>query len=506
MKKDKNKKKTRFVTVSYRGIKGIRKDTQTGKFVVEKCIRGERYSATLTTLAEAGDWKKNFHPGLNWQPLASLQQKKEGLEKRFSDLGLEIKRPIGVQKNGNDFGYTFGDVWEMYVAKHLSKLEGSTFETCAQRAKSFYNRLMKIPMVEMTADEISTHLKIKKNAELKKKSSKRYNFNNDLKEFKALFNWYRERIDALFVNPVLKRHKVEGEIRKIPKRHKKMRRHELQVFFNALGGDGQFWRDLAETQFYFSGRVQEVAGLQWDSVDFIDGVINIENVAVWGRSDRNFHYLKDSPKNGEDRPVPMTQKLRTILERRFKEQRPSKFQDRRTEKFVPCNFVFHQEGKPLQYRYIQYRYNKALKQARLDHKFASTHILRHSMANLVRERLGIEHAQAVGGWKSRDMVEHVYTERPAHLTEDALRNIEAFISSVALKPLPSGRGCEATPFGENKKYCLLKNIIIYWICRNKNRPTVGTTGCEARGDDVRPRNLCSRRLSVKQESPSFREG
>ena len=68
------------------------------------------------------------------------------------------------------------------------------------------------------------------------------------------------------------------------------------------------------------------------------------------------------------------------------------------------------------------------------------------------------------------------------------------------------RGCEATPFGEKKKYCLLKNIIIYWICRNKNRPTVGTTGCEARGDGVRPRNSCSRRLSVKQESPHFSEG
>ncbi len=84
--------------------------------------------------------------------------------------------------------------------------------------------------------------------------------------------------------------------------------------------------------------------------------------------------------------------------------------------------------------------------------------------------------------------------------------IDIFISSVALKPLSSGRGCEATPFGEKKKYCLLKNIIIYWICRNKNRPTVGTTGCEARGDGVRPRNSCSRRLSVKQESPHFSEG
>ena len=28
------------------------------------------------------------------------------------------------------------------------------------------------------------------------------------------------------------------------------------------------------------------------------------------------------------------------------------------------------------------------------------------------------------------------------------------LSNVAVRPLPSGRGCKATPFGENKKYCL----------------------------------------------------
>ena len=34
------KNKTRFITVSYRGIKGIRKDARTKKFVVEKYVRG----------------------------------------------------------------------------------------------------------------------------------------------------------------------------------------------------------------------------------------------------------------------------------------------------------------------------------------------------------------------------------------------------------------------------------------------------------------------------------
>ena len=441
MKEDKNTKtkQTRYVTVSHRGIKGIRKDTQSKKFLVEKKIRGERYAASFETLREAADWKKNFHPGLNWKPLAYSQKKKDGLEKRLSDLGLGMKRTVEVQKNGTDLGYTFGDVYELYVAKHLSKLEASTFEAYTKWTTRFYDRLMRIPMVEMTADEVSRHVAAKRKEAIENPTGKRYGFKHELKYLKALFNWYHENVDARFVNPVLKRHRVEGEIRKMPKRQKKMRRHELQAFFNAFGKDEQLWRDLAETQFYFSGRVQEVGGLQWDSVDFDDGIIRIESVAVWSAS-KAFQYLKDTPKNGEERLVPMTGKLRSILERRFEEQRPSRFKDGRTGKMVPCSFVFHQDGQPLVYRWIQYRYNKALRKAGLNHKFGSTHILRHSMANLVRERLGIEHAQAVGGWKSREMVEHVYTEKPAHLTEDALKNIEDFMDEGGGPDRPDGGG------------------------------------------------------------------
>ena len=309
---------------------------------MEKYVRGERFAASFETLAEAADWKKNFHPGLNWKPYS---KKKNDLSKRISNLGLEIKRPIGVQKNGNDLGYTFGDVWELYVSRHLSTLEASTFEGCTRRMERFYGCLIKIPMVEMTADEISRHVAIKKKAALKDPSSKRYSFTGELKDLQTLFNWYRENIDAQFVNPILKRHRIEGEIKKMPKKHKKMRRHELKAFFEVLEKDGGLWSDLAETQFYFSGRIQEAAGLQWDSVDFTDGIIFIDRVAVWSAVTKAFQYLKGCPKNKEDRLVPMTEKLRSILERRFKERKSSKFKDGRTGKMVPCNFVFHEEGK-----------------------------------------------------------------------------------------------------------------------------------------------------------------
>ena len=145
MKKNKKERESRYKTVSYRGIKGIRQDTKSKKFLVEKTVRGERHSASFETLKEAADWKKNFHPWLHWEPIAYSEKKKQGLEKRLSDLGLEIRRPVGMQTNGADLGYTFGDVWELYLVKHVSKLESITFETYTMRTKSFNDCLMKFP-------------------------------------------------------------------------------------------------------------------------------------------------------------------------------------------------------------------------------------------------------------------------------------------------------------------------------------------------------------------------
>ena len=200
------------------------------------------------------------------------------------------------------------------------------------------------------------------------------------------------------------------------------------AFFKSLESMDSLWRDFAELQFYFSGRVQEVAGLQWDSVDFVDGEIEIENVAIWDNK-KGFYYLKNSTKNGETRKVPMTEAIWQILKRRKTAQKPALVKNERTGKMVPLDFVFHIKGQPLKYRAIQYRYNQALRKAGL-HKYSSTHILRHTMANLVRERMGLDHAQAVGGWKTRALVEKVYTEAPSHLTRDALENVQDLLVTM----------------------------------------------------------------------------
>jgi integrase len=99
------------------------------------------------------------------------------------------------------------------------------------------------------------------------------------------------------------------------------------------------------------------------------------------------------------------------------------------------NFLFNIDGQPLGYRQIQYRYNKALKKAGLYPTFSATHILRKAMANIVRQNMGLDAAQAVGGWKSREVVEKVYTdEAPAELNKLAVNTVASLLKRDDNKP------------------------------------------------------------------------
>ncbi|MCP4913485.1 MAG: hypothetical protein GY909_10220 [Oligoflexia bacterium] len=63
-------------------------------------------------------------------------------------------------------------------------------------------------------------------------------------------------------------------------------------------------------------------------------------------------------------------------------------------------------------------------------EFSATHILRKAMANIVRQHMGLEAAQAVGGWKSRDVVEKVYTNAsPDSLNKEAVSMVEHILNS-----------------------------------------------------------------------------
>src|SRR3989339_1069740 len=184
--------------------KGIRKDLDNGQFLVTKYINGREYSKKFLLLKDAINWKNVFHPSL---------------PEKVVEARSQLLPNIKVRQNGEDFGYRLKDVWELYKKLYLPSLERST--ALHRLAKEgFLYPLFEFKMVEITADLLDRFIESHKKDAIKLKS-RRYNFNDDLKCLKSMLNWYRENYDPMFVNPVLRRHKTVGVIRKLVKRDNK---------------------------------------------------------------------------------------------------------------------------------------------------------------------------------------------------------------------------------------------------------------------------------------------
>jgi integrase len=408
-------KKKRFVAL--KNYKGIRKDLVTGKYVARKTINKKEYSESFSRISDAVQWRSNFHPLLTSTEISK--------NTTIDDYQKDLKTVVQTRHNGVDQRFTFADVWELYKKQYFPNLEQQTIDDRLKFARYFFPDLMPLKMTEITPELLDAFME-KQVAKAKAIGHRRRkNFDNDLKCLKAILNWYRENYDGMFIMPVLKRHKVMGIIKKMPKRNsQKMTLEQVQLFLDSF--EDQFWRDFAEIHFFMAGRSQEIGGMQWENVNFAKGLIRVSDVSIWGENKR-FTRLKEIPKNGEERIVYLNTRMKTILMRR---------QQNKSNKLCPffrestgerLSFVFEIDGVPVSYRSIQYHYNKALKKAGLYAQFKSTHILRKAMANIVRQEMGLDAAQAAGGWKSREVVEKTYTDAPDKLNKEAVDFMEKMV-------------------------------------------------------------------------------
>lgn len=425
--------KKRFEKV--KGHVGVRYDRVTGKYVARKYMHKKEYCSTFAKLSEAINWRRNFHPLLNDTEINSGPSTK--------DYTFDHIERIQSRPNGSDRRFTFQDVWMLYKKQYFPLLESQTIEDRLKFAKYFFPELMPLKMHEITSELLDVFMDKKVQEAKSLNNPRRMNFNNDLKCLKAVLNWYRENYDGMYTIPILKRHYAMGIIRKKRMQVAKMTLEQVTLFFNSFVN--QFWRDFAEIHFFMAGRCQEVGGLQWESVDFKKGIIRISDVAIW-RGDKKFMKLKENTKNGHVRFVHMNIKMKEILKRRFQERSLKKCPFLRESNNKPLNFVFEIEGEPVSYRAIQYHYNKALIRAGLYPQFSSTHILRKAMANLVRKEMGLDAAQAAGGWRSRSVVEKFYSDVP----DDLNRKVVNLIGTLVVDS-HSDADCHSEHGGTNQK-------------------------------------------------------
>ncbi len=353
------------------GVSAIWQHIGTKKYYAEKKIKRKTHSATFNSLYEAKVWRKDFD-GISYTPE----------DEKISQHS------------------TLKQVWQKMQEIHFPLLATST-KTIWKRRYRLWENIEHLPMDKITPSKvtkwISYWVEKFKDEEYQRKRGKagRCNLNNELNIFVTIFNWYKEseefEKEALYLTcPIKKKHKKLGFIKPVPVKKKQIDLEHAFLFFNFLR---PLYRDLAKLQFFAAARISEIAGLQWECVDFENRRMLIKFTSIFGGSSKMFQELKPFPKNREPRVVYITDEILEILKRMEAFKRDN------------CGFVFHVEGKPLNYGTIQVNYRGAQRKSGIP--YTGTHILRHGMAKLARKvGGGLDAVVAMTGHKDIKLADH----------------------------------------------------------------------------------------------------
>ena len=298
---------------------------------------------------------------------------------------------------------------------HFPTLAAGTIETWEERfgvLKSLHNTHLE----DFAPSMIDGWIKEAK--ELLAPNLRRCNLKKELKMLSMIFSWYinePEYGDYKFVSPILKRHRKSCIIREAPVNNKKITPEDAFCFIGLLP---PLYRDLALFQYLTASRISEAAGVQIDNIDLDKRVLCIKDCCVWSRK-KCFLYLKSLPKNGEIRYCHINDLLLTVIERRLSLRAPN------------SGYLFHVDGKPLGYRWIQHAYVKAQKQAGVAQR--STHCLRHGMATLARKLTrSLDATMAMTGHKDIKLADH-YSEIGQDVQKETSLQIEQHLKQILPK-------------------------------------------------------------------------
>jgi integrase len=377
---------------------GIRKDVVTGMYQAAKKIKGRQFAETFENLRDAIHWKNTFNGD---------RSKKE-----------EVKTTS-----------TLGHVWNRMKTLHFPSLELSTQRIWERRWEPLAD-LAEYHMEEISSTVINRWIDRKKkyytSEEYKAKGrgcAGRCNLNNELNLFTTIFNWYKaedefEAESSDLFTPIRPRHMKMAFIREptVKPEQKKITVEAAFKFFSALP---ELYADLAMTQFYVAGRIGETAGIQISNIYLEEEYLMIKDSISWCNKSKMFEYLKPFPKNKEARRVHIHAELRKIIERRLKARKKG------------CNFLFHVDGKPLNYCTIQVNYRDAQKRSRIPYR--GTHCLRHGMATLARRvgGMGLDSVIAMTGHKDLKLADH-YSKIDGEVQKETSLKIVEHIKSLGL--------------------------------------------------------------------------
>ena len=376
---------------------GIRKDRVTGRYQALKKINGKQYAETFETIRQAQQWRNTFNG----------------------------ERQVEVPKCTS----TLGHVWNRMKVLHFPSLELSTRRIWERRWGPLAE-LADHNMEDITSTVINRWIERKKKfytSEDYKAEGRgcagRCNLYNELNLFTTIFNWYKsedefEAESKDLATPVRLRHKKMAFIRE-PTVKPEQRKIPVEAAFKFFSALPELYCDLAMLQFFCAGRIGETAGIQISNIYLDENYLMIKDSISWCNASKVFEILKPYPKNKEARRVHLHLWLREIVERRLR------------ARVKGCNFLFHVDGRPLNYCTIQSNYRMAQRASGIPYR--GTHCLRHGMATLARRvgGMGLDSVIAMTGHKDLKLADH-YSKIDGEVQKETSLKIVEHIRQLGL--------------------------------------------------------------------------
>lgn len=199
--------------------------------------------------------------------------------------------------------------------------------------------------------------------------STRLDYEHEFRILRLILNYYITRKNRNYRLPFVKDHKEMLKVREKKKISQDLTVEQFSIFISTLKQD--VMNTLYEMVFYLAmmqyliyGRVQDAAGLHFESFDFKNRKINVNNKVQWVRRKGMNDIIAEGSKANSGKQIEMSELAAAF------------FREWTMKAGIRSGPLFLMNGKIISYRVIQYRYNKALKKAGLP--FTATHILRHA--------------------------------------------------------------------------------------------------------------------------------
>jgi len=147
----------------------------------------------------------------------------------------------------------------------------------------------------------------------------------------------------------------------------------------------------------------------------------IKHSCVFHPINKTFLELKPFPRNKESRPGFITDEIMEILKKR------------EAFRILGNDFVFHVEGRPINYCTVQLNYREAQRKSGVP--YSGTHILRHGMAKLARQvGGGLDAVIAMTGHKDLKLADHYSKcdeDDQKHFSEKIMEHIRSTMGKDA---------------------------------------------------------------------------